>query len=144
MEAGYIHVIFVIQRKKVEPIKPNKMKRFTTIINSSSSHNLASVTLYAGASFQQAVNAANSAAAKFNGEHKIVIFDAINFAKASEVELGNLSDDEYANVTYDIELLVEERDEEDEDWELTDSASFAALFCLDNVANVELVWKERI
>lgn len=120
------------------------MKRFTTIINSASSHNLASVTLYTGASFQQAVNAANAAAAKFNGERKIVIFDAINFAKASEVELSHLNDDEYANVTYDIELLVEERDDEDEDWEVTDSASFAALFCLDNVDNVELVWKERI
>lgn len=118
------------------------MKRFTTIINSMSAYRLPSVTLFVGDSLQKAVKAALDAIIKFHGKHKIVIFDGINFANADETETKNLNDEEYNNVMYVMEVLIEERDNEDDEWEIVDSATFATLFCLDNVDNIELEWKD--
>lgn len=118
------------------------MNRFTTIINSMSAHNLPSITLFVGSSLQEAVKTALDAINKFNGKHKIVIFDGINFANANETETKNLNDDEYNNVMYVIEVLAEKRNNEDDEWEMVDSATFATLFCVDNVDNIELEWKD--
>lgn len=120
------------------------MIKYTLQIETASSYCDYDEELYVGTDFQRAMDVALDELRKYNGGRKTVTLGKRQFALASEVDLGELSEDEQLDVLYELTLSTLELQGESElgrTYSVEDRAVIARLFHVNNEKGVPLRWK---